>query len=86
MNREEALQLLRSDADISYLELDGIFTAFGFSSASPDFRTEVYYHPRYQCAKFTAVDDGLHVLTDEQRQIVTWMVNCVQGREAPPGQ
>lgn len=74
MKREAALALLHGGGPVSFLLLDDLFRAFGFDSASPDFETEVYYHPKYRCGKFTARDDGLHLLTDTQKSVVLAMV------------
>lgn len=85
MTREEALALLqRRQEDISYDTLDEVFIVFGFTSDSPSFDTEVYYHPAFPCGRFTARDDGLHVLTDLQRGVVLGMLECVMLNEQFP--
>lgn len=79
MTREEARALLTSDAEITYLDADSIFTAFGFLTESPNYQTEVYYHPRWkrQCGAFTARDDG-HTLSALQRRLIERMIDCVE--------
>lgn len=75
MTCEEALAVLDSPSDINYEMLDAIFDACGFHSLSPTWDTQVYYHPKYRdCGRFTARDDGLHVLTPGQREYVKWMI------------
>ena len=81
MTRQEGLLLLRGGSEVSYDALDGVFAAFGFRSASPSFETEVYYHPQFKCGKYTARDDGFHVLTEEQKGVVLQMLNCVVQHE-----
>jgi hypothetical protein len=90
MTRDDALKLLDSEVDISYMVLDDIFRAFGFSSTSPDFETEAYRHDRYPCGIFTARDTGYRVLSPTQRIVVQQMVTCVldaeaRARDQPPG-
>lgn len=77
MTREEAVKLLRGYTPVSYSQLDEIFRAFGFTSESPSFETEVYYHKSFQCGIFTARDDGLHHLTEQQKGVVLGMLQCV---------
>lgn len=79
MTREEAWDLVRSPTrEIDYNLLDGIFRAFGFVSETKDFATELYYHRRFPaCGAFPARDDGIHVLTAEQRALVQGMLECV---------
>lgn len=77
MTRDEALQVLGQPTDITFEDLDSVFRAFGFISATPDFETEIYYHPTVRCGRFTARDDGVHVLSDEQREMVSYMINQV---------
>jgi hypothetical protein len=75
---DEALKRLTDPADITFEELDSLFRAFGFLSHSPTFETEVYYHPRFRCGMFTARDDGLHLLSPQQRTMVVSMVQYVR--------
>ena len=77
MSREEAIKLLRGYSPVSYELLDEIFKAFGFLSDSPSFDTEVYYHKSFKCGLFTARDDGLHHLTEQQKGVVLGMIQCV---------
>jgi hypothetical protein len=80
VDRGEALRRLEDPrAEIDYEELDAIFRAFGFRSDSPNFETEVYYHPqwRHECGPYVARDDGLHVLSPEQRERVRAKIGCV---------
>jgi len=82
MNRTEALSRLASTDDLSYDDVDDIFAAFGFTSDSPSFSTEVYYHARYKrCGAFTARDDGLNLVLLTQRSIIRRMLECVLWHE-----
>jgi len=81
VTRAEALACL--SGELGYETLDAVFRAFGFVSASPDFETEVYSHPRFKrCGAFTARDDGIHVLTPLQKDLVRAMLRCVEFHEA----
>lgn len=78
MTRSEALAYLNSPADLTWEGVDGIFRAFGFVSASPDFETELYFHPAWKrCGAFPARDDGLHLVTLLQRERIRGILNCV---------
>jgi len=78
MTRDEAVSRLLGPEECGYVVLDEIFRAFGFTSDTPDFATEVYYHPRWKtCGGFTARDDGHGVLTAGQRDLVARMLQCV---------
>jgi hypothetical protein len=78
MTRQEARECIRRPGGIDLDTVDEVFAAFGFVSSSPTFETEVYYHPRYRrCGAFTARDDGIHILTDQQRFLVARMISCV---------
>jgi len=78
MTRDEAVARLVGREECSYDVLDDIFRAFGFASDTPDFVTEVYYHPRWtSCGGFTARDNGHGLLTDRQRELVARMLQCV---------
>lgn len=81
MTREEAIKLVRGYAPVSYEQLDEVFDCFGFHSDSPSFDTEVYYHKSYKCGLFTARDDGLHHLTEQQKGVVLGMLQCVMWNE-----
>lgn len=79
MTPEEAIRVLEGAGDVGYEALDAIFRAFGFSSRTPSFEVELYYHPEYtSCGMFRAVDDRHHVLTPQQRTIARGIIRCVQ--------
>jgi hypothetical protein len=83
VTRADALALLSGDGEVGYGDVDAIFIAFGFVSASPDFETEVYSHPKFKrCGAFTARDDGIHVLTPLQKGLVRAILRCVEFHEA----
>ncbi|MEA3244792.1 MAG: hypothetical protein U9Q74_01420 [Gemmatimonadota bacterium] len=77
LTRPQALAKLGSPADLSFDDVDDVFRAFGFDSASPTFEIQVYYHPKHRCGAFTARDDGLHLVTPMQREVVRGMIECV---------
>lgn len=83
MTREEAWALLHEPRDLSYSDVDLIFHAFGFTSDTPNHETDIYYHERFKtCGGFTSRDDGLHVVSPMERDLITRMIRCVQFREA----
>lgn len=83
MTRAESLTRLNSLGDMSFEDLDAAMRAFGFESHSPDFETEVYYHPVYkQCGLLTAREYTGTLVTPRQREIVRGVVQCVQFHEA----
>jgi hypothetical protein len=83
VNRAEALALLRSGDELTFDALEDVFLAFGFTSESPDFETELYFHPKWRkCGAFTARDDGVHLVTPLQRRLVLAILRCVEFNEA----
>jgi hypothetical protein len=87
VTREAAVESLNGAGEIDYDAVDDIFVAFGFASETPAWHTEVYFHPRWlQCGAFSARDDGHHVLTALQRELVRAMLRCVQAMEAMTSQ
>jgi len=86
MTRHEALALIKSDHEITFAGLSDIFAAFGFVSYTTDNRTEVYHNEAWpNCWPFTARDEGLGVLTAEQRALVQGMLECVMFSESSTG-
>ena len=81
MNRAEAWRRVDGSEDLDFETLDEIFRAFGFLVESPNFETEVYYHPAFRCGAYTARDDGLHLVTPGQRSLVRRMLRCVEAFE-----
>ena len=82
MTRTEAYSHLDGRAEVDYVLVGDIFSAFGFHSATPSFEIEVYYHPRFRrCGKFTARDEGHRTLSPCERDLIRRMVSCVELHE-----
>lgn len=82
MTKAESLRVLKGLGDLDFEGLDGALRAFGFLAHSPDFETEVYYHPVYKsCGLLTAREYTGHIVTPRQREIALAMVACVQFHE-----
>lgn len=83
MSREEAVERLASDDEVTYDDLDDIFRAFGFSSEIELPDATVYYHEEFiDCGIFRAQDRfGWGILSPRQRGVVRWMIECVVASE-----
>lgn len=83
MTRSEALALLTDEeGELDFDEVDEMMRAYGFFSATPTHDIEVYYHPTWRhCGRFTARDDGLHLVSPMQRGIIRAMIGCVTWHE-----
>lgn len=83
MTQADALRCLNGLGDMDFAMLDDAMRSFGFVTRSPDFETEVYYHPVYtQCGLLTAREYTGSLVTPRQREIALRLINCVQFQEA----
>lgn len=82
MTRAEARALLSSHEEVSSDDLADIFPAFGFVSEFEAPNAEIYYHTEFiDCGSYKDKEYIGRVLTDGQRRLVRWMIECIAFNE-----